>query len=71
MTDSDIIRFILQGDRNKFRFLVEKYQSLVFRTCMGFVHNKEDADDLTQEVFIQAYLALAGFKGNAAFSTWI
>lgn len=71
MTDSEIIRQILQGDRNRYRELVERYQPMVFRTCMGFLHNKDDADDLTQEVFIQAYQTLQGFKGDASFSTWI
>jgi RNA polymerase sigma-70 factor, ECF subfamily len=71
MTDSEIIRLILQGNRDKFRLLVEKYQHKVFRTCMGFFHNKDDADDLTQDVFIQAYQSLQNFKGEAAFSTWI
>ena len=71
MTDSEIIRLIINGDRQVFRMLVEKYQSMVFRTCMGFVHNKDDADDLTQDIFIQAYQSLQGFKGDASFSTWI
>ena len=70
-TDLEIIRLILQGDRDKFRLLVEKYQPIVFRTCMGFLHNNDDSDDLTQEVFIQAYQSLHNFKGKAAFSTWI
>jgi len=38
---------------------------------MGFLHNKDDADDLTQDIFIQAYQSLQGFKGTASFSTWI
>jgi len=71
MTDSEIIRLIINGDRQLFRILVEKYQSMVFRTCMGFVHNKDDADDLTQDIFIQAYQSLQGFRSEAAFSTWI
>lgn len=71
MTDSDIIAQIVQGDRNLYRKLVEKYQPMVFRTCMGFLHNKDDSDDLTQEIFIQAYQTLQGFKGDATFSTWI
>ncbi|MDX9948771.1 MAG: sigma-70 family RNA polymerase sigma factor [Bacteroidales bacterium] len=71
MTESGIIRDILEGDREKFRLLVEKYQPLVFRTCIGFVHDKDDADDLTQEVFIQAYQSLSRFRGNSAFSTWL
>ncbi|MEI6143110.1 MAG: RNA polymerase sigma factor [Mariniphaga sp.] len=71
MTDNEIIMQIVQGDRNMFRKLVEKYQPMVFRTSMGFLHNKDDADDLTQEIFIQVYQTLPGFKGDASFSTWI
>ncbi|HEX2933872.1 MAG TPA: RNA polymerase sigma factor [Bacteroidales bacterium] len=71
MTDESIINKILQGDRDIYRELVEKYQPMVFRACMGFIHQKEEAEDLTQEVFIQAYQALPSFKGNASFSTWI
>lgn len=71
MTDSEIIRQIADGDRNMFRKLVERYQPMVFRTCMGFLHHKDDADDLTQEVFIQTYQTLPAFKGDASFSTWI
>jgi RNA polymerase sigma-70 factor (ECF subfamily) len=71
MTESEIIRLILNGDRQVFRMLVEKHQSMVFRTCMGFLHNKDDADDLTQEIFLQAFQSLHNFKGEASFSTWI
>jgi RNA polymerase sigma-70 factor (ECF subfamily) len=71
MTDSEIINQILQGDRNLFRTLVERYQTMVFRTCIGFLHNKDDADDLTQEVFIQVYQALDKFKSDSSLSTWI
>ncbi len=44
---------------------------MVFRTCIGFVHNKDDADDLTQETFIQAYESLSRFRGDSSFSTWL
>jgi len=71
MSDLEVIRQILLGDRDQFRLLVERYQSMVFRTCMGFVHNKDDADDLSQEVFIQAYQSLSKFEGKSSFSTWI
>lgn len=71
MTESEIIKLVLQGDRQKFRMLVEQHQQMVFRTCMGFLHNKDDADDLTQDVFIQAFQSLAQFKGKSAFSTWL
>jgi RNA polymerase sigma-70 factor, ECF subfamily len=71
MTDNEVIAMILRGNPDKYRVLVEKHQAMIFRTCMGFLHNKDDSDDLTQEVFIQAYQSLKSFKGEAAFSTWI
>lgn len=71
MTDIEVIKLILLGDKEKFRLIVEQYQQMVFRTCMGFLHNKDDADDLTQDVFIQVYKFLPRFKGESAFSTWI
>ncbi len=71
MSDSEVIKRVLQGERDMYRLLVERYQPMIFRTCIGFVHSKEDADDLTQEVFIQAFQSLSGFKGNSGFSTWI
>ena len=71
MTEQQIIQEILHGNRDQYRKLVERHQSMIFRTCMGFLHNKEEAEDLTQDVFIQAYQSLEGFKGNATFSTWL
>jgi RNA polymerase sigma-70 factor, ECF subfamily len=71
MSESEIIQSILSGNRNAFIHLVDKYQHIVFRTCIGFVHNKDDADDLTQEVFINAYQSLPKFKGDSTFSTWL
>jgi RNA polymerase sigma-70 factor (ECF subfamily) len=71
MTDSEIIKLILLGNREHYRLLVEKYQPLIFRTCMGFLHDKDEAEDLTQEIFIQTYQSLSKFKGDSLFSTWI
>lgn len=71
MTDDEIIDQILSGNKDHYRALVEKYQSMVFRTCMGFLHDKEEAEDITQDVFIQVYQNLPRFKGDSSFSTWI
>jgi RNA polymerase sigma-70 factor (ECF subfamily) len=71
MTDIEIIDLILSGDRDKYRLLVERHQQMVFRTCMGYLHNRDDADDLTQEVFIRAYQSLSRFRRDSAFSTWL
>ncbi|MGB4414215.1 MAG: RNA polymerase sigma factor [Paludibacter sp.] len=71
MSDLEIIDKIKAGDHSSFRLLVDKYQALVFRTAVGFVHVKEDAEDLTQEVFIKIFQSLNTFKGEAEFTTWL
>lgn len=70
-TDESLIERIELGDDSAFELLVKRYQQKVFQTCIGFVHNEEDAADLTQEVFIRVYKRLHTFKGNSTFSTWI
>lgn len=71
MNDSEIIRSVLSGNRNDFRKLVERYQQRVFRLVIGFVHDKEEAEDLTQEVFIRAWQSLDKFRGESSFTTWL
>ena len=71
MSEQQIIQAILNGDHSKFELLVVKYQSMVFRTAMGFVHSKEDAEDLTQDVFVRAFQSLSSFQGNSEFPTWL
>jgi len=71
MSEQEIIQALLNGESSKFELLVVKYQNLVFRTALGFVHSKEDAEDLTQDVFISAYQSIAKFQGNSEFSTWL
>lgn len=56
---------------SNFESIVLQYQTMVFRTAMGFVHSKEDAEDLTQEVFIRAYRSWNSFRGDAEISTWL
>jgi len=58
-------------DIDKFKTIISEYQTMVFRTAMGFVHSKEDAEDLTQEVFIRAYRSLYTFRADAEISTWL
>lgn len=71
MNELELIEHILEGNKNAYRQIVDKYKSMVFRVSMGFVHNKEEADDISQEVFINAYLHLDTFKGKSAFQTWL
>jgi RNA polymerase sigma-70 factor (ECF subfamily) len=71
MSDEQIIQAIIKGDISVFTLLVDKYQTRIFHTVLGFVHSKEDAEDLTQEVFVNAFQSISSFKGNSGFSTWL
>lgn len=55
----------------EFEKILGEYQTMVFRTTMGFVHTKEDAEDLTQEVFIRAFCSWDSFRGESEISTWL
>jgi RNA polymerase sigma-70 factor (ECF subfamily) len=59
------------GDRNAFRELYERYRERVFRLVYGVLGSHEDAEDVTQETFVKAYLSLPSFKGHSAFYTWL
>ncbi len=51
--------------------LIKQFQGRVYNTCLGFVHRSEEAEDLTQEVFLEVFRSIARFKGESKLSTWI
>lgn len=71
MKETEVGERILDGEQELFAEVVRAHQTLVFRTCMGFTHSSEDAEDLTQEVFISAYQQRRRFKGDSKLSTWL
>ena len=62
---------IAAGERELFRLFIERYQQKVHALGLSFFHNREDAADFTQDVFIRAYRSLGSFRGHARFSTWL
>lgn len=71
MTDAELIKNLICKDENAFRYLIENYQSLVFKACFYILNNKEDAEDTAQEVFVEAYLSISNFRGDSRLSTWL
>ena len=70
--DSDIIAMVLNGQKDAFSILVQRYQQYVFTLAMRYVNNKrEDAEELSQDVFVKAYRFLGDFKQTSKFSTWL
>lgn len=69
--DRELIEAIRAGDPTAYRGLVERYQGRVYGLMCGMVKDREEARDLTQEVFIKAYKNLDRFRLESSFYTWI
>jgi RNA polymerase sigma factor (sigma-70 family) len=69
--DREFNERLAAGDREAFRLLVDRYQAKVINTCYGFLGRKEDAEDTAQEVFVEIYRSIQGFRGDSLLSTWI
>jgi RNA polymerase sigma-70 factor, ECF subfamily len=71
MTDEELVRTVLGGDRERFAEIVERYQSRLVNYLFRLVRNSDDAHDLAQEVFVRVYQALDRFDPSYRFSTWL
>ncbi|MDF2946392.1 MAG: polymerase, sigma subunit, SigW [Bacillales bacterium] len=70
-TDEQLIKRIQNGEKDVFRTLIVRYQTKVYAVALKVSCNTKDAEDITQEVFLQLYRSLSQFKGESTFSTWI
>ena len=71
MEEKNLIKNLKAKNEEAFKILVEKYKDLVYSTIIPIIQNIDDADDLTQEVFIQIYKSIKNFKEKSSLSTWI
>jgi RNA polymerase sigma-70 factor, ECF subfamily len=62
---------ILRGERDLFHELIRPYERTVFLTAVSVLRDSTEAEDAAQEAMIKAYRALASFRGDAKFSTWL
>lgn len=69
--DTNLMLRIKNGDQPAFRELVERHKLSVLNLCLRFTNNKEDAEDLAQDVFIRIFQAAPGYEVKAAFTTWL
>ena len=67
----DLVRASLNGDKNAFGEIVNRYQKMVARTVKGMLGDSVFAEDIGQEVFINLYYSLSEFRGEAKLSTYI
>ena len=71
MIDSELVKLIVDGDKTAFREVFIQNRRIVINACYKFVNNKEIAEDLTQDVFVEVYRSISQFKGGSQLSTWI
>jgi len=69
--ENKLLEHLIQGDPEAFDALITEYQDRVVSTCARFVHNLQDAEDVAQDVFLEVYQSVAGFRGQSRLSTWI
>jgi RNA polymerase sigma factor (sigma-70 family) len=71
LDEEHFISELKEGKSSAFKELIETFKDKVFNTCISILQNNEDAEDLTQEVFVEIFESIHQFKGESKLSTWI
>ena len=70
-SDAELIRMAQQGNADAFATLFNTHKAKVYSICLRMTGNTAEAEDLTQDAFLQVFRKLAGFRGDSALSTWL
>ena len=72
LSDEDLVfKIVATNNTHLFAVLYDRFSGVVYNKCYGFSKSKEEAEDLTHDVFIRLFVKLKTFKGNSKFSTWL
>ncbi|NJD23179.1 MAG: RNA polymerase sigma factor [Melioribacter sp.] len=71
MDDEEIIRSVLNGNRNDYEFIMRRYNERLYRIGISILKDESDVEDIMQETYIKAYKNLETFKQQSKFSTWL
>lgn len=71
MNEAEAIRLAQQGDAGAFEHIYRLHSRRVYAVCLRMVGNTAEAEDLTQDAFMQLYRKIGTFRGESAFSTWL
>jgi RNA polymerase sigma-70 factor (ECF subfamily) len=69
--ESDLVARLQVRDETAFREVIDRYASKICRICYGILHNRDDADEIAQEVFAKVYFSIQGFEGRSSLYAWI
>ncbi len=71
-TDEELVQKIVANNNSLFfGVLYDRYSKMVYNKCYGFSKSQDEAEDLTQDVFLMLFVKLASFQGRSKFSTWL
>ncbi|MGH2775555.1 MAG: RNA polymerase sigma factor [Actinomycetota bacterium] len=70
-SDNDLLQAFLEGDNDAFSGLMERHEDRIFGLCLKMLHNRSDALEASQEIFITAFRRAVSFRGDSAFGTWL
>jgi RNA polymerase sigma factor (sigma-70 family) len=71
MDEISLVEELSAGNRDAFKRLFSLYRRQVYNTCLGMLQHAEDAEDVTQEVFIEVFRSAGKFRGDSKISTWL
>ena len=72
LSDEELVeKIVAKNDTMLFGVLYDRYARMVYNKCYGFARSQDEAEDLTQDVFLMLFVKLASFKGKSKFSTWL
>jgi RNA polymerase sigma factor (sigma-70 family) len=71
LDEKDLISLLSSGSEDAFRELVDTFKDRVFNAALGLLRNTEDAEDISQEIFIEIFNSISKFRGDSSLSTWI
>ena len=71
VTDYELAQASAGGDMRSFELLYERHSRRVYSLCLRMTQNPAEAEDLSQEVFIQLFRKIGSFRGESAFTTWL
>jgi len=69
--DDEVIRQVLGGNTAMFELLMRRYNERIYRAARAIVRNEEEAEDVMQQAYVNAFTHLRQFQGSAQFSTWL
>jgi RNA polymerase sigma factor (sigma-70 family) len=67
----NVIEALKNGSTDALQSVINDHQNNVYNICIGLLQNAEDAEEVTQDIFVQLYYKISSFKGESQFSTWL